>query len=557
MVYLLFGLILNEYPDNYAFELTARLLSVYNHKPNFTSLMKQCDEQGVRHCALVVPYGQIQPPGNGLIYSMNKHTMPVVDLDFAQGQMAVISLSNKIIAINMRTGGTALDIRLPKLDEPYLNSTTLTKAVNHRKAEGTSRMMDEVYMSTDDASPANSEDEVDVTALFKHYGFMVNSRHHAYFISNDGDVKFHRSSITGYHTVQMIDNRRNLCLLVDENSKCVECWNLSENSLYGQLDLSMHAPIKTVLQTKLSKATLIILVLVDGIILFYKIVKGKFKHCGIIDGGQHLDLVVVDRNKLICTFNSTIPIDFAHVDLDPCCENERVITDLDIVKSLIAFDPPIDPKPIERLVLPDTESQSGTDSNPSKIFFMATTKDSLYVVHTCSRTNLSYVHVPGHYDIVTIHIAHREFIYTARGGIINIHKWTCSEGADNGDGDRPFEHKCRLFVSIDISSSPVLTLKPAAQTGKNPMWKLLPRTLLYCLVLRGYVSLLNAEWNHQRLSWCSSTQSPQKGTATSTYDTIDRKHRTIAHQGSVTGHGEAVSSDSLVIIDQRNEHAWH
>ena len=100
MSYLLFGLLLNEYPDNYAFELTSRFIPLYGLKPNITDLLKQCDEHSPRHCALIVPYCQLQPPGNGLLYSMNKHTMPVVDLDFTNSQMAAISLSNKIIVIN-------------------------------------------------------------------------------------------------------------------------------------------------------------------------------------------------------------------------------------------------------------------------------------------------------------------------------------------------------------------------------------------------------------------------------------------------------------------------
>ena len=131
MTYLLFGHLLNEYPDNYAFELTSRLITLYGLKPNITNLIKQCDEQSPRHCAFIVPYCQLQPPGNGLIYSMNKHTMPVVDLDFTNDQTAAISLSNKIIVINMRSGNTAIDLKLPKLNESYLNSTTLPNMIIH------------------------------------------------------------------------------------------------------------------------------------------------------------------------------------------------------------------------------------------------------------------------------------------------------------------------------------------------------------------------------------------------------------------------------------------
>ncbi|CAF4346794.1 unnamed protein product, partial [Adineta steineri] len=175
MTFLLFGHLLNEYPDNYAFEVTSRLGILYGMKPNITNLIKQCDEQSPRHCALIVPYCQTQPPGNGLMYAMNKHTMPVVDLDFTEKQMAAISLSNKIIVIDMQSGNTVVDIQLPKLNESYLNATTLPNTIMNYTNQ-------DEDMIDSDGNDSDSDDEKE--DKFKRYMFCVNSSHHVYFMSS-------------------------------------------------------------------------------------------------------------------------------------------------------------------------------------------------------------------------------------------------------------------------------------------------------------------------------------------------------------------------------------
>jgi hypothetical protein len=87
-----------------------------------------------------------------------------------------------------------------------------------------------------------------------------------------------------------------------------------------------------------------------------------------INAGKHLHLAVVDKDQLICTFASTIPIDFAHIDLCSLSKTEHVLSEKEILKIFIAFDPPITPKPIERIVFPDDEDHG--NSNLMKIFFM-------------------------------------------------------------------------------------------------------------------------------------------------------------------------------------------
>ena len=455
VTHLIFGLHLNEYPDNYAFEITSRLLLLYGLKPHMTKLIQQCDEQSPKHCALIVPYSQLQPPGNGLIYSMNKHTMPVVDLDFTESQSAAISLSNKIIVINMRSGNTAVDLYLPKLDEPYLNSTTIPK-MNHQ-------LTDEDLDGND--SDGSTESKNSNEEKFKKYQFLVNSLHHVYLISSHGDIKFHRMSEKGYCHVQVMIRRAGLCLLVERNGHAVECWKVGENKLVSTIDLSMNSPIKQVFSSQMQGA-LITVVLINGMILFYKFDGSKFLHRGTMDAGKHLDLVMVDRDKLICTFDSTISIDFAHVDLNPLNETNGILSDKDMRKTLISFNPSMNPKPIERIILPDDKYQA--NDNSLKIFFMALTKESLYIVHICRKNDISYVRISGQYDIVSAHVQQINTIFTAQGGIVNVFKWKCCEGEyDNRTDTCDVYHAYQLYLSVDISSSLVLTVRPSSESGKK------------------------------------------------------------------------------------------
>jgi hypothetical protein len=210
---------------------------------------------------------------------------------------------------------------------------------------------------------------------------------------------------------------------------------------------------------------MISVVLYDGTILFYTLNDSKFIHRGTINGGKHLDLVIADKDKLICTFDATIPIDFVHIDLKPLSETEHVLSDKDIVKTLIAFNPPITPKPIQRIILPDDKEESNDQS--IKIFFIALTKECLCVVHTCKKKDMSYVRIPGQFDVVSTHISRPHYIFTARGGIVDLYKWECIEGEDDKNGKCDIYHRYQLFVTIDISSSPVLAIRPAKDSGTN------------------------------------------------------------------------------------------
>jgi hypothetical protein len=318
-------------------------------------------------------------------------------------------------------------------------------------------------MNKDDSSDSNDSGD-ETNDKFKQYAFCVNSLHHVYLVSAHGDIKFQRTSEKGYLTTEIINRRYGLCILVEKNSNFVECWNLGQNKLFSKIDLSTNISIKNVLCSQL-KSLLITIILVDGTILFYTLNESTFIHRGTINAGKHLDLVIVDKDKLICTFDSTNPIDFAHIDLNLLTETQQILSDKEIIKTLIAFDPPINPKPIERIVLPDEKQHTSDES--MKIFFMALTKECVCIVHICMKKNISYVRIPGQYDVVSTHTNRPRFIFTARGGIINMFKWQCIEGEDDTHDKCDIYHECQLFVCIDISSSPVLTIKPSGDSGKN------------------------------------------------------------------------------------------
>jgi hypothetical protein len=209
---------------------------------------------------------------------------------------------------------------------------------------------------------------------------------------------------------------------------------------------------------------MIIVVLYDGTILFYTLNDSKFIHRGTVNGGKHLDLVIADKDKLICTFDATIPIDFAHIDLNPLSETEHVLSDKEIIKTLIAFIPLITPKPIQRIILPDGK-ENPTDKS-MKIFFIILTKEYLYIVHTCMEKDISYVRISGQFDVVATHVNYLNTLLAARGGIIDIFKWKCIEGEHDKNEKYDIYHEYELYVCIDISSSSVLTIKPF-DSGKN------------------------------------------------------------------------------------------
>ncbi|CAF3350091.1 unnamed protein product [Rotaria sp. Silwood2] len=91
---------------------------------------------------------------------------------------------------------------------------------------------------------------------------------------------------------------------------------------------------------------------------------------------------------------------------------------------------------------------------------MAITRNSLYIIHECEENYLSYAHIDGHFDIVSMHENNRNIVCTARGGIIDIFLWTCAKTQDIRNEKCHYSHRYELYASIDISSSSVTRIKP-------------------------------------------------------------------------------------------------
>ena len=60
------GAILSQYPDVLAPQLIGRLLPECLANQNVQKLLKQCDEQGPAHCALIPIYHCLHTPGGPL-----------------------------------------------------------------------------------------------------------------------------------------------------------------------------------------------------------------------------------------------------------------------------------------------------------------------------------------------------------------------------------------------------------------------------------------------------------------------------------------------------------
>lgn len=470
LLYLIIGEQLQEYPDNFAFDVSSRLLSLYGRKTYITKLIKQLDEESIRYCSLIVPYYQIQPPGTGLIYSINRHTSSVLDLDFTDDEAILISLSNRIVVVNMHEAKIVLDINLPTLNEPYLNSTTLTEVSNGQMINKTS-----------------STDQKD---QYKKYFFLVNSLHHIYLISADENIKFERSSDDGFLTVQILDKKRALCLIAENNVNSIECWNLITKKLFHRIDYP-NSTVKNVLYHQ--SLSMIIIVLQDATIHLHSINdwdESSFTYRGSINGGDHLHLVYIDEDMLILTFDSTIPIDFAFIPLKQFHSSDRILTDNEVVKTLITFDPPIEPKPMKILIFPNKTSMSQIDTQSKFPLFIVKTNDCLYVIHKCKENDISYVRIDGRFDYVTFHIKYPTAIHTARGGTLKLYKWSCPKNED--DQKKKKNHKYHLYFSLDINASLITSIIAPAIDGSYTFFFLTCTSLCFCSIV---IFMFNGKWS--------------------------------------------------------------
>lgn len=462
MVFVISGIKLHEFPNNYAFEISARLLMLYGLKPHMTRLLKQFDEESIHYCALVVPYSQLPPPASGLFLSMHLHTQPIVEIDFTDKELTAISLSDKIVVFDVGQLKTVLNVNLPPLNEPYLNSTTLTR----------------VSYDNENRKSSSSSDGNDPTR-FQRYSFLVNSPHHVYLISAQEKIKFERSSKIGFLAVEVLCMNRGLAIIAEINGYSIECWDLLHNRLLDHIQFSFSA-IQSV--QCISTYDMVITKLEDGTIAFHSIAAenpSSFVHRASIKSDTRLELIIPVRHFLLCTFNATTSICFALIDVKSFNQSEQVLCNHEILKTLITFDPPIASKPIERIIFPDQNLIEKEDKQSEFPLFIAKTNDSLYVVHQCKNRNISYVQIAGQNGLVSIHSREQQNIYTSHRSVIKVHKWACVlNGVENSTDAPTCLHKYQLYVSIDTGSAHVTAIVPSIDYGERCCSTIRPREFL-------------------------------------------------------------------------------
>ena len=97
------GAILSIYPDMLSPQLVGRLLSEINNNENIQDLLRQCDEEGVKHNALIPTYHCMHTPGGPLKYSLEGHLFAVFGFKLTSDFRYIVSVSNKFITWDVST----------------------------------------------------------------------------------------------------------------------------------------------------------------------------------------------------------------------------------------------------------------------------------------------------------------------------------------------------------------------------------------------------------------------------------------------------------------------
>lgn len=94
--------VLIQYPSMLAPQVIGRLLPLKDDCPHIRTLIEQCDEQGVEHCALLPINHCLHTPGGPLMYSLEGHPFAVFDFVLTSDQRYILSVSNKFLMWDLR-----------------------------------------------------------------------------------------------------------------------------------------------------------------------------------------------------------------------------------------------------------------------------------------------------------------------------------------------------------------------------------------------------------------------------------------------------------------------
>ncbi|XP_033222269.1 NACHT and WD repeat domain-containing protein 2 [Belonocnema kinseyi] len=104
------GAILGNHPDMLAPQLIGRLLPEIGNNVNVRMLLKACDANGVKHCALLPLYHCLHTPGGPLKYSLEGHQFAVFGFCLTSDYRYVVSISNRFITWDLSTSDMTRDV---------------------------------------------------------------------------------------------------------------------------------------------------------------------------------------------------------------------------------------------------------------------------------------------------------------------------------------------------------------------------------------------------------------------------------------------------------------
>ncbi|XP_058799223.1 NACHT and WD repeat domain-containing protein 2 isoform X2 [Phymastichus coffea] len=104
------GAILGNHPDMLAPQLVGRLLPEIGNNVNVRMLLRACDADGAKDCALLPLYHCLHTPGGPLKYSLEGHQFAVFGFCLTSDYRYVVSISNKFITWDLSTSDMTRDV---------------------------------------------------------------------------------------------------------------------------------------------------------------------------------------------------------------------------------------------------------------------------------------------------------------------------------------------------------------------------------------------------------------------------------------------------------------
>ena len=97
--------------EHSGYQFAGRLLPYYGSHPRVTELIDGIEGEG-RHCsALVSPHPTLATPGGTLRHSITRHSQPVTACVWTYREYWLISLSDRLVVVDMNKLGVLVDAR--------------------------------------------------------------------------------------------------------------------------------------------------------------------------------------------------------------------------------------------------------------------------------------------------------------------------------------------------------------------------------------------------------------------------------------------------------------